>query len=461
VSPILPGEDGYRECDGHNIQYAFDNCEPGCIVELDQGDFYVSQVVARNFVGDFKGADIDATTIYVPGPNTVPVYTAPDWPWTIYPHYPTPPGSAAMIVFQGGGNITVSDMTLWVSIEGAAENHRSVHDDPAVRYVVDYMLLVAHRPLLGSDAASPDEGVSVDNVKFKAPRFTSFTESSVRVGLGFAGALLTLGDGNVTATPFTGTHSVTNSTFDGPGIGVEAFGWTNGRLTVGGSETTPNTFVWGNHGVAIVDHDNSSFEISHNIVSSRDTGISVVQRRGKPRHTRTPPYFRPPSAPSKATITKNIVAVIEDSRINDGVTVIEGSSDPGIRIRDYGHVEVPPIYGNQQVVVTENDIMGSWVAGADYAVGIYDMGFGDVLMGNTISGSGAGAGIWVNQSQACRVLWNEVAGVTIHDGSARIALSNSKACTVLGCGVTNDVFDYSEPNNNLVLDWCGDYPSTP
>ena len=32
---FLPGDSLYGQCDGYNIQYAFDNCVPGCTVQLD------------------------------------------------------------------------------------------------------------------------------------------------------------------------------------------------------------------------------------------------------------------------------------------------------------------------------------------------------------------------------------------------------------------------------------------
>jgi hypothetical protein len=382
-------------------------------------------------------------------------------------------------------------MTLRVLEQDAAVLHRPLHLDNDAQHVVDYMLLVARRPPnLDSpdEGASSDEGVSVENVKFLARHFTSIANSTARVGLGFSGAFVTLNDcepdtctnrdpctkqclsggsiavpendpcqRSVTAMPFTGTHSVTNSTFDGPGIGVEAMGWTKGTLTVGGSAAEGNRFVWGNHGVAIVDHDDSSFEISHNVVNFRRVGIGVAQRNGRPRrpNDRDEPFFKRVLVRSTATVTENSVTGIENSR------------GPGIRIRDYGHLENPPIRGNQRVVVTHNDIMGSWAAADPYAVGIYDMGKSDFLMGNTImmehnsaTFSAAKAAIWLSHCESCSVLWNNVINVTPLAEWGQISLTQSKNCTVLVCdALGNDVMVYPEEleSENVVRDWCGPY----
>jgi hypothetical protein len=475
---------------------------------LAAGQFYVDQVVAQEFRGVFTGttlppavARLNQTVIDVPGQKTVPVYQDPDWKppdpeigWTPcgspsgWQDPQTPEGSAAMIVFEGGGNIKVRNMTLKVSQQDAAMLHRPIHLDNDSQYVVDYMLLVARRPDEDMErngdlvpAALSDEGVSVENVRFLVE-----ADSKVRVGLGFSGAFVTLNDceepdtctnrdpctndctsdatnmdapcrGRVTAMPFTGTHSVTNSTFDGPSVGVEAMGWKNGTLTVGGSAAEGNQFVWGDHGVAIIDHDNSSFEISHNVVNSRRVGIRVEQRSGQPRQhddrdaLAGEPFFRPPSDTQEARVSHNTVS----------------AGTVGIQIKDSGHRvgqdldgwTPGAIYGNQRAVVEHNVINMSH--GATF--GIYDMGERDSIRRNTISSEGSmeGAGIWELRANSCSVFLNNVENVSTHgewNGNQwkPITLNLSEDCTVVAVSTngSQDVADWGGAPNPNNITYC-------
>jgi hypothetical protein len=427
-------------------------------VLLGPGQFRWTQIIARGWVdGRFEGAGADFglagagnppyvdhvknlgryTYIDVVGENSIPVYSGPDF--TPSPGEPYPPGSAAMFVLEGGGDIEIAHLTWEVIEPHPAQPHRAIHG-LGIEDVLDYMVLVTYRP--PSDA-SPSEGVWVHDTMFKSlweyPGIPFGT--NVRIGLALDGSMITPGvyvpgdTGLVTSTPFTGSHLVTDCVFDGPAINTESGG------LVGGSVTwAQNRFMNGNFGILFLDHDDSVFNLDDNDLTDHGVyGVAAWQRLGAPRLDRVP-GFRIPAAPS--------VVYIDD---ND----ISGAGDTGIDFTDgaiYFGLPGETIVGE----IAHNDILaqdGTWAGigiwGVEGALSVEDnlvdglLGHGILLYvtdgveveDNRIEGSGGNA-ISVLYSNGCEIVDTNLSNWT---GETDIWILDSTNCSVFDSGVVTEI----------------------
>jgi len=314
--------------DTASVQLAV-NCatrlSPSAVI-LEPGQFRWTQIVARGWGdGRFEGAGADFglagagnppyadhakdlgryTYIDALGPSTVPIYVGLDFIPSAGEPYP--PGTAAMFVLEGGGDIEMAHLTWEVTVPDAAQMHRAIHGFKDYD-ALDYMMLVTYR---SPAVASPGEGVWVHDVMLKSlsDHPGIIFGRNVRVGLGLDGTMITPGvyapgdEGMVTSTPFTGSHRVTDCVFDGPAIDTESAGLVDGRVT-----WAQNRLMNGNFGILLLDHENSVFNVVGNDLTGHDIlGVGAWQRGGAPRLDRVP-GFRIPGEPSIVHIYDNNIS---------------------------------------------------------------------------------------------------------------------------------------------------------
>jgi hypothetical protein len=177
---------------------------------------------------------------------------------------------------------------------------------------------------------------------------------------------------------------VTNCLFDGPAIGLASAGLTGGSLVIGGSPTKGNEVSNANFGFLFIDSDNSSVEISHNVVATaKFIAIAVWQRQGQPRSDRDLPYFRLPLIPPKVLISHNNLGAdaggiaIDIANFGPGKRFDLAASHNKITMKD---ADAGIWNDTDGAVIGQNVIEGT----ADVGAIMQDAGEGSTLFGNNV-----------------------------------------------------------------------------
>lgn len=389
--------------DTENIRAAIAQAQaagPGSTVYLEPGEFHTSILIFQDFVGKFKGAGIDRTTVK-------PMSNLDFGSGPFYVDYPTYENPWPALISVVGGDMTVSDMTFLI-------------EDPSPALPYDYYSF--HTDALGNVlTVTGDEANSrVERVRFEGSE-GNFLGGNVATGFYLQGPM-------AADDPFTasGRHSVSDCSFQDVLLPIgTAVG--NARVTIGGSPGRGNTIQGAWMGIVINDAVNSHFDISHNKVEASWYGIRVWQGYFHEIHTQDLPGF-PLGHGLQARIAHNTITA-------------NGAAD-GVMLRDVGLLETgrPGL----RAVVNENEISLDTQLG-----GIHGWGTDGLLVKkNRIRGSGL-AGIYLGfdaPDSRWRILHNEVnemeavqAPIVLGPESRDVIVVGASAADVLDLGTGNKV----------------------
>ena len=253
VSPS--GED-----DTENVQAAFDAAVaagPGSTVKLTAGRFYCNNIFVEDFHGTFKGAGKDVTIIdTLRGLN-------PDAPGL------THTGSGIYLFFFGfnGGDIKISDMTFDITAEEPAELWEWPWEPWTERYDVGNIVRI-----LG------DANSAFERVGFRGHEGTYFEPlngKGYNVELAIVISDPQIYDLNtdwVTCEPITGTHTVSQCSFEYVDESIDVACLVDGTVRIGGSPSGRNVIDGGALPLIFWDLSNSKLELSFNEIHAEGFG---------------------------------------------------------------------------------------------------------------------------------------------------------------------------------------------
>jgi hypothetical protein len=399
--------------DTANLQVALDACVsegPGCTVRLTEGTFHTAMLEVTGFDGFFRGAGQGVTVV-----TSLPDLKCAEQ--AAKHSYPV------LIKFREG-HPQISHLTFQITDPEPCEEPWTgiLRGNPTyVQAVIQIAGAQIDETFNCTNPALDVAQSSIDHVGFMGSPAGGVHSLLLIAGDG------TIGKGDCVARykPLGGTHSVTNSTFQDAGWGVDAT-ITDGSLTVGGSPSTVNTFENCRRGIATYEDSNADIEVSYNEISNASGGGVIVSRGWQARNG-----GHPLPALSRVTISHNTIHAIDQAK---GIQLTDrGPSLGGEKTLD------AIVYGNQ-ILLTDARSYGIWGTGAQ-----------DILvLDNTISGSGD-AGIHMGSEQSDSgwvILRNDVADLRAQ--SAHILLGvHSNEITVVGSSTKTTVADLGA-NNTLV-----------
>jgi hypothetical protein len=245
--------------DTHNIQKAFDRAVkagPGSTVQLSAGNFYMNNILVKDFRGFFKGAGKCKTVIdtrrgkYPNGPG---VTVVPDVAYFSF-----------LIGFVGG-NVRVSNMSFDITAAEPAKPWGGEQTNLSGVFVVT------------GNASS-----AFDRVRFRA-------HAGDADGYNVEGDIVIFGPVGGTG----GVHTVTRCSFAGR-EGIEVGGLWGGRLTVGGSPAMGNVFDNYYCCCRFEGSSDSTIVMSHSRMRASAGGvIMIMQGAGAPSAADLPPLPAP------------------------------------------------------------------------------------------------------------------------------------------------------------------------
>jgi len=407
------------ENDTANLQCAFDAAAaagPGSTVQLLSGTYSTGLLAVDTFHGSLVGVGKERTTV-----TTVPDMLCPTWPtWIQF----------------GEGDVRVADLTFDVSDPYPCQPWFNPVDDPDLLYPRQDLAVIVS--LAGgildpsydwSDPETVYASSSFENVVFRGPIDPeSPTYFGVTSGL-FIGAPLQAGPagGLGRGLPMVGDHSVTNCSFENTWQAIVAFGLTDGSLTVGGSASQGNAFANAYFGLRSFDHDNSSIEFSHNeVVDITPGGTGVLAQQTE----RPWAYSYPWPAPTQYLIRQNTLDVAGEvdaiAIVDLGPAFGEGAKVHAVISQNRIHLEDGLWggvwgYGADDVLVTNNQIAGSGMAGIYFGFqGLASSGW--TMVGNNVQNLDADvASIWLGPvSSHCTVVGGSNKANVLDEGTDNI-----------------------------------------
>ena len=389
--------------DTANLQCAFDAAGaagPGSTVQLMDGTYSIGRIAVDEFHGSFVGAGKEQTTI-----TTVPdLDCSGGWP--------------ELMAFRKG--ISMADLTFDIS-----NPHPCVpweHAFMGMRDDLAVIVAVVGQPIDWqsydwSDPTVVEADSSFENVGFRgADRDDPAVPWSVSVPLGISGGveILPLPVAIGRYRPLGGVHTVANCSFENAVFGIAAYGLEGSSVLIGGSGSKGNTFANVSTGLWGLDNSNSSIEFSYNEVmdvAPYGTGVLVVQDQGP----WSAGYDWPD--PSRYLISHNTLDVtgpVDAIGIQDvGPAFGQGSKVQAIVSQNRIHLEDGEWggvwgYGAQDVLVTNNQITGSGMAGIYFGhQGLPSSGW--TIIGNNVQKLESDvASIWLGEDTSdCTVVGGE------------------------------------------------------
>jgi len=265
VQHIAPSNDPSGFTDWFNLQTAFDAAsgDPGAVIELQAGTYIIDEaVVIKDFVGTFKGAGSDQTTIRTPGGNYLfpkitggPVWDAP----AMFVFYYEQLGEA-----HTPAHITISDMT-WHAI-GQTEGW--VTHVPVLVDQFAYLGVVFGRVTGIEDNEISYVSTTVEHMQFLGEPYSEAILGDWNNLNGFIMEPEFFSDGGFPPEFFTekwlqGTYTCTNTLMQDIAYGYNVFRARDSTITVGGYPHSANTFINGYTGVDVLNVRNTVVEVSY------------------------------------------------------------------------------------------------------------------------------------------------------------------------------------------------------
>jgi|GEM_PF-1450469 len=356
--------------DADAIQLALNNAVTagaGSTVQLTAGTFYLdARLEVDGFDGYFKGAGTQNTIITTYG--QVNLALAND-------------DTPALIKFRHG-NLNMSDMTIQIN---SPEPATGMPDNVWWENSIPFLLMVTGNPSDVPITENQIGGATFDNVNFIGGPGNLFDKYNVSTFIlvgaeGYSAAYYELTDG---------TYNISDCEFMTAERGIVCYGPnSNDTWTIGGAANESNLFEDMNHGVILLDFDNSYLEVSHNEFAHMKRSATFVAQG----------YYITELAPSTCLIHANDIQIedLADGIIIGDLSVAYGGSkllnatisnnDILLENAEWGGIFAE---GGQDIVVSNNKIWGSGLLGIYTGIWGY-LATDWTLIGNNVQQLNAG-----------------------------------------------------------------------